>query len=217
MDNEFTLVEKEAEDYIRSLLNPLKDDLFSLYKKAKDKHVPVAKLEVLSALGVLFTIKRPKKVLELGSAVGISSIFLSDYLADDGFIDTVENDPKVFEVLKENIGSFGLEKVINPIFADAKDYLLNIEQKYDIIFIDAAKGQYENYFHLSRRLLEDKGIIIADNVLYKGSVAKGQDIPFKKKTLIRNLRSFLETITKDPDFETTVLPISDGLSVSVKK
>ena len=94
---------------------------------------------------------------------------------------------------------------------------MNIDKKYDIIFIDAAKGQYEKYFDICSNLLNEKGVIIADNVLYRGMVAKKDKIPHRQATLVERLRSFLDKITKDERFDTSILSIADGLSISVKK
>ena len=217
MEKRFNIVNIDVEEYIQSTLKPLEGFLKEISEYAIKNNIPVAKLETIRALEVIFNLKKPKAVLELGCAIGFTSIFFAGYLDKSGYIDTVENDPDMVKIAKSNIKSSGFEKTINIIYAEAYDYLMNIDKKYDIIFIDAAKGQYEKYFDICSNLLNEKGVIIADNVLYRGMVAKKDKIPHRQATLVERLRSFLDKITKDERFDTSILSIADGLSISVKK
>ena len=217
MEKRFNIVNIDVEEYIQSTLKPLEGFLKEISEYAKKNNIPVAKLETIRALEVIFNLKKPKAVLELGCAIGFTSIFFAGYLDKSGYIDTVENDPDMVKMAKNNIKNSGFEKTINIIYAEAYDYLMNIDKKYDIIFIDAAKGQYEKYFDICSNLLNEKGVIIADNVLYRGMVAKKDKIPRRQATLVERLRSFLDKITKDERFDTSILSIADGLSISVKK
>lgn len=217
MEKRFNIVNIDVEEYIQSTLKPLEGFLKEISEYAKKNNIPVAKLETIRALEVIFNLKKPKAVLELGCAIGFTSIFFAGYLDKSGYIDTVENDSDMVKIAKSNIKEVGFEKTINIIYAEAYDYLVNIDKKYDIIFIDAAKGQYEKYFDICSNLLNEKGVIIADNVLYRGMVAKKDKIPHRQATLVERLRSFLDKLTKDERFDTSILSIADGLSISVKK
>ena len=217
MEKRFNIVNIDVEEYIQSTLKPLEGFLKEISEYAKKNNIPVAKLETIRALEVIFNLKKPKAVLELGCAIGFTSIFFAGYLDKSGYIDTVENDSDMVKIAKSNIKEVGFEKTINIIYAEAYDYLVNIDKKYDILFIDAAKGQYEKYFDICSNLLNEKGVIIADNVLYRGMVAKKDKIPHRQATLVERLRSFLDKLTKDERFDTSILSIADGLSISVKK
>ncbi|MFA5341415.1 MAG: O-methyltransferase [Clostridia bacterium] len=217
MEKRFSIVNKDVEKYIQETLAPLKGNLGEIHFEAVKEGIPVSRLEILRVLETICSIKRPDAILELGCAVGLTSIFFSSYLSDNGYIDTVENDINMVNMARSNIRKFLLDKKINVIYAEAMDYLININKKYDIIFIDAAKGQYERYFDICSNLLNDKGIIIADNVLYRGMVAKGDKVPHRQNTLVERLRSFLDKIAQDERFSTSILSVGDGLSISVKK
>lgn len=217
MVKRFNIVNASVEKYIEDTLHPLEGNLKLLYDEAVLKCIPVVKIQTLRMLGTVMSIKKPGKILELGCAIGLSSMFFAGYLNEGGSIDTVECDPGMAETAKNNIIKYGYSDKINVVYAEAYDYLSNVNKKYDIIFIDAAKGQYERYFDLCSEMLNNGGIIIADNVLYRGMVAKGDKVPHRQNTLVERLRSFLDRITKDERFDTAILSIGDGLSVSVRK
>jgi predicted O-methyltransferase YrrM len=217
MVKRFNIVNASVEKYIEDTLHPLEGYLKTLYEEAVSKGIPVAKIETLRMLGTLMSLKKPVKILELGCAIGLSSMFFAGYLGEGGSIDTVECDLDMVTTARDNIMKYGYADKIKVIYAEAGDYLANVNKKYDIIFIDAAKGQYERYFDLCSEMLVSGGIMIADNVLYRGMVAKGDKVPHRQKTLVERLRSFLDRITKDERFDTAILSIGDGLSVSVRK
>lgn len=217
MEKRFSIVNNDVEKYIQDTLAPLKMELKLIHDNSIKEGIPVAKLEALRVMENILILKKPFSILELGCAVGFTSIFFSQYLKEDGYIDTVENDSDMIDRARINIKMLALEDKINIIYAEALDYLKNINKKYDIIFIDVAKGQYEGYFDLCSNLINDGGVIIADNVLYRGMVAKGDKIPHRQNTLVERLRHFLNKITKDERFSTSILSVGDGLSISVKK
>ena len=217
MEKRFNIVNNDIEQYIRNTLKPFEGYMQEIYEHAEKEGVPVAKIETVRALGVILALKKPKSILELGCAVGFTSAFFASYLDTDGHIDTVECDVDMVETAKSNMKKLGLEGIVRVVFAEALDYLKNIDKKYDMIFIDAAKGQYERYFDICSNLLNSNGVIIADNVLYRGMVAKADKIPHRQNTLVERLRSFLDRITKDERFDTSILSVGDGLSISVKK
>lgn len=217
MEKRFNIVNNDVEKYIQDTLAPLRDNLQVMYVNALKNGVPVARLEVLRVLETYLILKKPYSLLELGTATGFTSIFFSEYLKDNGYIDTVENDLEMVKRARENIKEMAPDKNINVIYAEACDYLKNIHKKYDIIFIDAAKGHYEEYFDICSNLVNENGIIFSDNVLYRGMVAKGDKIPHRQKTLVERLHGYLNGITKDERFCTSILSVGDGLSVSVKK
>ena len=184
MEKRFSIVNNDVEKYIQDTLAPLKMELKLIHDNSIKEGIPVAKLEALRVMENILILKKPFSILELGCAVGFTSIFFSQYLKEDGYIDTVENDSDMIDRARINIKMLALEDKINIIYAEALDYLKNINKKYDIIFIDAAKGQYEGYFDLCSNLINDGGVIIADNVLYRGMVAKGDKIPHRQNTLV---------------------------------
>ena len=142
---------------------------------------------------------------------------MADGLTENGKIDTIEIDDSTALKAAENIKKAGLKEKINLIVGDAADVLLNIQQKYDFVFIDAAKGQYCRYYDLCSHMVLPSGIIFADNVLYRGMTAGGAKINRRQQLLVRRLREYISTATNDKRFITDVLSIGDGVCISYKK
>ncbi len=185
----------------------------SIKKKALENHIPIIMDDTLEVISKVLEEAKPKSILEIGTAVGYSAICFSEYLTANGYIDTIERDEQRAKEAIENIKKVGAERKINVIIGDAVEVLPTLHNKYDIIFIDAAKGKYPFFLEQALRLLNKSGIIIADNVLYKGYVL-GDYNKHKQRTAVRNLREYIFKITNTPNIETQILEVGDGLAIS---
>ena len=182
-------------------------------EKALENHIPIIMDDTLEYIYKLYEDKKISSILEIGTAVGYSAICFTEILRDNGFIDTIERDEQRIEEAKENIKKAEVEEKINIISGDAVEILPTINKKYDMIFIDAAKGKYPFFLKEALRLLNSDGIILADNILYKGYVMSDYN-KHKQRTAVRNLREYIKEVTENPNLETQILEIGDGLAVT---
>lgn len=204
-------------EYLNKTLPESKGLLKEMEDYAKEFNVPIIQKEVRSLLGMLLKYKAPKYILELGTAIGYSSIFFSGYLAYGGKITTLEREADYYEIARSNIKKSGREDVIEVVFGDAFETVKTLKGTYDMIFMDANKSMYKYYFDVLFPMLNPGGIIVCDNILYKGMVSNDDLAPRKQNTIINNIRDFLEFISHHPQLETSIIPIGDGVSVSVKE
>lgn len=204
-------------EYIRKTIKGNSGILKELEEYAANNHVPIVHPEVGRLLTVLGSIKKPERILEAGTAIGYSAILLASVLKPGGKLDTIERYDVMIEKARENIKKAGFEDVINVIAGDAIEVLECLDKKYDMIFLDAAKGQYPEFLPQCLRLLEKGGILISDNVLYKGMVADDALVVRRKKTIVKRLRSYLDSICNCSELETSLIPIGDGVAVSYRK
>ena len=201
--------------YLRDLLPKKEGLLGELEDFAKEYSVPISQPETMRLLEVLIRIGRIKSVLEVGCAIGYSAICMINAGCEK--IDTIELSADAARVAKENFKKAGMEDKINLHFGDAKDVLPQMEGEYDMIFMDAAKAQYQEFFPNCMRLLKSGGVLVSDNVLYKGMTATDELVVRRKITIVKRLRKYLEMISSIPELETTILPIGDGVAISYKK
>ena len=192
------------------------NDLNEIKQKALDDHIPIIMDDTLLEIEKRMKESKPTKILEIGTAVGYSAICFSKFLTENGKIDTIERDIERANEAKENIKQMELEDKITIIVGDAVEILPTLNEKYDMVFIDAAKGKYPFFLKESLRLLSDKGIIFADNILYKGYVMSDYN-KHKQRTAVRNLREYIQEVTQNPNLETEILEVGDGLAVSIIK
>lgn len=185
----------------------------SIKQKALENHIPILMDDTLEVIAKILKQNNPKSILEIGTAVGYSAICFSEFLTEGGKIDTIERDVQRAEEAVENIKQIGVEDKINVIIGDAVDILPTLNNKYDIVFIDAAKGKYPFFLEQAIRMINKNGIIIADNVLYKGYVL-GDYNKHKQRTAVRNLREYIYKITNTPNIQTEILEVGDGLAIS---
>lgn len=205
-------------EYIKSLLDDEKSEILKeLREYTRDHYVPIVEKEVAYLLKTILSYKKPKNILEIGTAIGYSAIMFSDYISDGGKIVTLEKEPEMINLAKENIKKAGKENVITIVEGDGKETITTITDKFDFVFMDANKSYYQCYLPYVLNLLNDGGILVADNILFKGMVANDELVPRKKRTIVRNLREFLWTITHHENLTTSIIPIGDGVSVSVYK
>ncbi|MEG0086077.1 MAG: O-methyltransferase [Niameybacter sp.] len=207
--------------YIRALHTPPEDVLLEIEQLiASEKETwPIIKPEVADFMKVLLTMQKPKDILEIGTAVGYSAMLMSEFLQEEGKITTIERFAYMAENAKKNIKRAALEDKIQIMEGDAAELLATLEDaKYDVVFMDCAKGQYINFLPHCIRVLKPGGLLITDNVLHKGAVAKSRYlIDRRQRTTHARLRDFLYTITHDPCLVSSVVPIGDGVALSYKK
>lgn len=190
--------------------------LEKIKQKALEEHIPIIMDDTLEIIANILTKDKPKRILEIGTAVGYSAICFSKYLGKDGIIDTIERDAERIKQANENVKELGLENQIHIHGGDAVEILPTLTEKYDVIFIDAAKGKYPFFLKESERLLNPHGIIFADNILYKGYVMSDYN-KHKQRTAVRNLREYIKEVTENPNFETEILEVGDGLAISKRR
>lgn len=193
-----------------------KEELLKIKEKALEDHIPIIMDDTLEYMSKILTNKRPKRILEIGAAVGYSAICFSEYLAEGGVIETIERDDERIKEAKQNFKRAEVEDRIILHEGDAVEILPTINEKFDMVFIDAAKGKYPFFLQQALRMLTDDGIIFADNILYKGYVMSDYN-KHKQRTAVRNLREYIKETTENPKLETEILEIGDGLAVSRKR
>ena len=193
-----------------------KIELMKIKEKALEEHIPIIMDDTLEVIAKILTEKKPKNILEIGAAVGYSAMCFSEYLQDGGKIDTIERDEERIAQAKENFIKVGVEDKINLYEGDAVEILPTLNGNYDVVFIDAAKGKYPFFLEQALRMLNEKGVIIADNVLYKGYVMSDYN-KHKQRTAVRNLREYIARVNEDANLDTEILEVGDGLAISYKK
>lgn len=184
-------------------------------EKALEDHIPIIMDDTLEVVGKFLEDKKPDRILEIGTAVGYSAIRFSKYLNENGYIDTIERDEERVLEAKQNIKDLNLEEKIHLYEGDALEVLPTLTGPYDVVFIDAAKGKYPIFLSEALRMLASHGIIVADNVLYKGYVMSDYN-KHKQRTAVRGLREFLKELTENENLTTEILEVGDGLAISKK-
>lgn len=192
------------------------DELEKIKIKALEEHIPIIMDDTLDVIDKILIELKPKRILEIGTAVGYSAMCFSKYLQQDGQIDTIERDEERIKQAKINIEKVGVANKINIYAGDAVEILPTLNYKYDMVFIDAAKGKYPFFLQQALRMLAPNGIILADNILYKGYVMSDYN-KHKQRTAVRNLREYIKEVNENPDLETEILEVGDGLAISKMK
>lgn len=183
---------------------------------AIERHIPIIMDDTLNVIEEKLRARRTNRILEIGTAVGYSAICFSEFLEPNGIIDTIERDEERIKEAKENIKIIDNNKKINIYEGDAVEILPTINEKYDMIFIDAAKGKYPFFLEQALRLLKKDGIIFADNILYKGYVMSDYN-KHKQRTAVTHLREYIKLTTEDPQLNTEILEVGDGLAITTMK
>ena len=189
------------------------NNLMKIKQKALEEHIPIIMDDTLEVIGNVLKENKPRRILEIGTAVGYSAICFSKFLADGGKIDTIERDNERIKEAKKNIKDMNLEKVIHIFEGDAVEILPTLNEKSDMVFIDAAKGKYPFFLKEALRMLSKNGMIFADNILYKGYVMSDYN-KHKQRTAVRNLREYIKEVTENENLETEILEVGDGLAIS---
>jgi predicted O-methyltransferase YrrM len=191
--------------------------MIEVKKEAAKRGLPVLREPSACFLNVLLKCHGGKKVLEIGTSIGYSSMVLLHALGDLGHIVTIEIDEDMIKLAKKNFEKAGILEKVTLFSGDAGEILRYMEGQFDIIFMDGPKAQYINYLNDCIRLLSPGGLLICDDVLFYGMVANDLLVHRRKITIVKRMRKFLKQITCHPLLETTVIPIGDGMSVSIKK
>ncbi|NYB74017.1 O-methyltransferase [Sedimentibacter hydroxybenzoicus DSM 7310] len=205
------------DSYINSLILDEDEKLTAFRNECQERNLPIIHKEVGQFIKLMIKQSNVKSILEIGTNVGYSSIFFSHVMNLEGKVVTLERSEKFYQEAVNNIKNFNLDKNIEVHFGDATEILDTIEGSFDMAFIDAAKSYYKLFFDKACERMKSGGIIISDNVLYQGMIASDELVVRRKKTLVRNLRNYLEYISHDDRFITSVLPLGDGLAVTLLK
>ena len=212
------IVDERMVTYIRSLEVPESAVIEAIEQEALRDRVPIIRKEMQSFLKVLLMIKRPMRILEVGAAVGFSSILMSEYMPEDGLITTIENYDKRIPIARANFKRAGKEEQIDLIEGDALEVMHGLEGPYDLIFVDAAKGQYIHYLPEVMRLLGTDGVLVSDNVLQEGDIIESRfAVERRNRTIHSRMREYLYELKHHDQLQTSIIPLGDGVALSVKR
>lgn len=212
------IVDERMVTYIRSLEVPESAVIEAIEQEALRDRVPIIRKEMQSFLKVLLMIKRPMRILEVGAAVGFSSILMSEYMPEDGHITTIENYDKRIPIARANFKRAGKEEQIDLIEGDALEVMHGLEGPYDLIFVDAAKGQYIHYLPEVMRLLGTDGALVSDNVLQEGDIIESRfAVERRNRTIHSRMREYLYELKHHDQLQTSIIPLGDGVALSVKR
>lgn len=204
------------ENYIQSLLPDSDGILKEMEAYARQNNVPIITPDIGALLTLLIKSTKAKSILEVGTAIGYSSILMAEAAGEGCQILTIEKNPELADIAQLNIGKAGFKDNIKVIQVEAAEILEKTEGLYDIIFIDAAKGHYFDFFNKSIDKLKIGGLFICDNVLFRGMVAERSLLIRRKITIVKRLKKFLEYISHNKSLQTSIIPIGDGVSISLK-
>jgi len=212
------IIDERLATFINSLDVGNAPYLNELERYAKKTNVPIIRTEMQSLLKFLLAMKEPKEILEVGTAIGFSALLMSEYGPKDCHITTIEKYEKRIPLAKENFKKAGKEDSITLLEGDAVDILQTLEGTYDFIFMDAAKGQYINFLPDILRLLKVGGLLISDNVLQDGDIIESRfAVTRRNRTIHARMREYLYELKHHEDLETVILPVGDGVTISVRR
>lgn len=200
--------------YIRSSLRKSEGSIAEMERFAKEYEVPISQPESIKLIELLIRIGKVSRILEVGSAIGYSAIRMVKSGAEK--VDTIEINSDAARVARANVEKEGLSEKIHIIEGDAKEVLPTLDGEYDMIFIDAAKAQYGEFFNHCMRMLRSGGILVSDNILYKGMTATDELVLHRKRTIVKRLREYIDMLCNHPKLDTDIIPIGDGIALSVK-
>ena len=191
--------------------------LDELEKEALETRVPIIRKSMQSLLRFLLAYAKPKNILEVGTAIGFSALLMSEYVPADCHITTIEKYEKRIPLAKENFRKAGKEEQITLLEGDATEILKELQGSYDLIFMDAAKGQYIHFMPDILRLLSRGGLLISDNVLQDGEIIESRfAVTRRNRTIHARMRDYLYELKHHPQLETVILPVGDGVTLSTK-
>lgn len=212
------IVDERIITFINSMDTENSEILETIEQEALAADVPIIRREMQSFLEVLLLMKKPMRVLEVGTAVGFSALLMSEYVPEECAITTIENYEKRIPIARQNFVRAGKEKKITLLEGDAMDVLKTLEGPYDFIFMDAAKGQYIHYMPEAVRLLSDGGILMSDNVLQDGDIIESRfAVERRNRTIHSRMRDYLYELKHSDVLETSIIPLGDGVALSIKK
>ena len=212
------IVDERMRTFINSLDSGNPAWLNEVEKRAKAENVPIIRTEMQSFLRLLLAMQRPASILEVGTAVGFSALLMSEYMPENCHITTIEKYEKRIPVAKANFEKYGRQDKITLLEGDAAEILRDLTEPFDFIFMDAAKGQYLHFLPDVLRLLHPNGLLVSDNVLQDGDIIESRyAVTRRDRTIHARMRDYLYELKHHPLLETSILPVGDGVTVSVKK
>ena len=212
------IIDERLATFINSLDAGNAPYLNELERYAKKTNVPIIRTEMQSLLKFLLAMKEPKEILEVGTAIGFSALLMSEYGPKDCHITTIEKYEKRIPLAKENFKKAGKEEAITLLEGDATEILKTLEGTYDFIFMDAAKGQYIHFMPDILRLLKVGGLLVSDNVLQDGDIIESRfAVTRRNRTIHARMREYLYELKHHEDLETVILPVGDGVTISVRR
>ncbi len=192
--------------------------LEKLEQKALEDYVPIIRKNTQSLIKTLLMLKRPVRVLEVGTAVGFSALLMKESCDSIKEIVTIENYDKRIPIAKANFEKYDADGIIHLIEGDAMEVLPTLEGEFDLVFMDAAKGQYIRFLPEVTRLLKPGGLLISDNVLQEGELIESHYVVERRnRTIYKRMREYLYTLMHSEDYESSILPVGDGVALSVKR
>ncbi|MGN0373428.1 MAG: O-methyltransferase [Enterocloster sp.] len=212
------IVNERITDYIHSLESSQGELLDSIEKEALDTYVPVIRRETAALLRTVTAALRPSRILEIGTAVGYSALIMCQVMPADCHITTIEKYEKRIPIARENFRRAGEEERITLLEGDADEHLAKLEgQSFDLVFMDAAKGQYLNWLPLLLKLMPVGSVLISDNVLQDGDIVESRfAVQRRNRTIHSRMREYLYELKHMEEFETAIIPIGDGVTVSTR-
>lgn len=212
------IVDERTVTFINSMELPEDPLLEEIEKEALESFVPIIRTETKSLLKVLLTLAKPARILEVGTAVGYSALIMAAYAPEHCKITTIENYEKRIPIARANFARAGKESDITLIEGDALEVMKGLKGPYDFIFMDAAKGQYIHYLPEVMRLLTPGGLLLSDNVLQDGDIINSRfAVERRNRTIHSRMREYLFELKHREELQTTILPVGDGVAVSVKR
>jgi len=212
------IVEQRYVDFMNSLEREDFPYLAELETYALETEVPIIRKEMQSFLKTLITMNKPRQILEVGTAIGFSALLMSEYMPKDGHITTIEKYEKRIPLARANFEKNGKADKITLIEGDATEVLASLEGEFDLIFMDAAKGQYIHFLPDILRLLKKGGVLLSDNVLQDGDVIESRyAVTRRNRTIHGRMRDYLYELKNHEMLQTSILPVGDGITLSVKK
>lgn len=200
-------------EYIANLIAKQKFGNKQMEEYAKENYVPIVRKDTANLLRVLVSMKKPLRILEIGTAIGYSGKIMLD-ACPQSRLTTLEIDYDRYKLAEKNLKKYAGR--VKMVLCDAGDFLLNCEEKYDFVFLDGAKGQYLSYLPSILRVLDDGALFVADNVLQDGMTAGAVPTKRKLESTIDRMHKFLNMLFTNSQLVSTLLPIGDGVSISVK-
>ena len=212
------IVDERIVTFINSMETENSEILEAIEKEALDTCVPIIRKEMQSFLKVLITIQKPMRILEVGTAVGFSALLMSEYAPEGCEIITIEKYEKRIPIARENFRRAGKEQQITLLEGDASEVLKDLDQSFDFIFMDAAKGQYIHFMPEVLRLLADGGTLVSDNVMQDGDIIESRfAVERRNRTIHARMREYLYELKHNEELVTSILPLGDGVAVSTKR
>lgn len=212
------IVDERVVSFINSFDRGNSEICNTIEKEAIADYVPIIRKDMGAFLKTILAITKPERILEIGTAVGYSSILMSENISETARITTIENYSVRIPIARNNIDRAGKTNVINLIEGDAAEVLKTLSEPYDMIFMDAAKGQYITILPDVMRLLKKGGILITDNVLQEGEITEPRyGVVRRNRTIYDRMREFLYAITHSDELQTSIMPVGDGITLSYRR